>query len=86
MELAIGSQKQSSEKRQKTPNDPTKKDPLRTLTEEEQNWLDRISRSQTEPAAHVAHAKEILAVAEGHSYTEAAQIAGKNSYSGEFVH
>jgi hypothetical protein len=85
MELAVGSQKQSSEKRQKTPNDP-KKNPLRTLTEEERNWLERISRSQTEPAAHVAHAKEILAVAEGHSYTEAAQIARKNAYSGEFVH
>lgn len=56
-----------------------KKDPLRTLTEEERNWLERISRSQSEPAAHVAHAKEILAVADGHSYTEAAQNAGKKT-------
>jgi transposase len=56
-----------------------KKDPLRTLTEEERNWLERINRSQSEPAAHVAHAKEILAVAAGHSYTEAAQLAGKKS-------
>ena len=56
-----------------------KKDPLRLLAEEERNWLERISRSHSEPAAHVAHAKEILAVADGHSYTEAAQIAGKKS-------
>ncbi len=56
-----------------------KKDPLRTLTEEEKNWLERISRSQSEPAIHVAHAKEILEVAAGRSYTEAAQLAGKKS-------
>ena len=56
-----------------------KKDPLRTLTEEERTWLERISRAQSEPASHVARAKEILAVAEGHSYTEAAQIAGRKS-------
>ena len=56
-----------------------KKDPLRTLTEEEKNWLERISRSQSEPAVHVAHAKEILEVAAGRSYTEAAHLAGKKS-------
>jgi transposase len=56
-----------------------KKDPLRTLTEEENNWLERISRSQSEPAVHVAHAKEILAVAAGRSYTDAAQLAGKKA-------
>ncbi|MBE3115993.1 helix-turn-helix domain-containing protein [Candidatus Bathyarchaeota archaeon] len=56
-----------------------KKDPLRTLTEEEKIWLERISRSHSEPAVHVAHAKEILAVAAGRSYTEAAQLAGKKS-------
>ena len=54
-------------------------DPLRTLTEEEQNWLERISRSHTEPAVHVARAKEILAVADGQSYTKAAQLAGRKS-------
>jgi transposase len=59
-----------------------KKDPLRTLTEEEHSWLERISRSQSEPAVHVAHAKEILAVAAGHSYTKAAQLAGKKSGDG----
>jgi transposase len=56
-----------------------KKDPLRTIAEGEKNWLERISRSQSEPAVHVAHAKEILAVAAGYSYTEAAHMAGKKS-------
>jgi len=54
-----------------------KKDPLRTLTEEERKWLERISRSQSEPASHVVRAKEILAVADGCSYTAAAQQAGR---------
>ena len=56
-----------------------KKDPLRTLTEEEKTWLERISRAHSEPAMHVARAKEILAVASGWSYTDAAQLAGKKS-------
>ena len=56
-----------------------KKDPLRELTKEEREWLERISRSRSEPATHVARAKEILAVAEGHNYTEAAKIAGRKS-------
>lgn len=56
-----------------------KKDPLRELTEAEQTWLERISRSQSEPAVHVIRAKEILAVAAGHNYTEAAHLAGKLS-------
>jgi len=56
-----------------------KKDPLRTLTEEERDWLERISRSHSEPAGHVARAKEILAVADRHSYTQAAQMAGRKS-------
>jgi transposase len=56
-----------------------KKDSLRKLTEEERNWLERISRSQSEPASHVARAKEILAVADRKSYVEAAKIAGRKS-------
>ena len=56
-----------------------RKDPLRTLTEEERNWLERISRSYSEPASHVARAKEILAVADGKSYAQAAQMAGRKS-------
>jgi transposase len=56
-----------------------KNEQLRTLTEEEQEWLERISRSHTEPASHVARAKEILAVAEGKSYSQAAQLAGRKA-------
>ena len=55
------------------------KDPLRALTEEERTWLERISRSQSEPASHVARAKQILAVAAGDSYTEAARKSGRKS-------
>ena len=56
-----------------------KKNILRKLTEEEQIWLVRISRSQNEPAAHVARAKEILAIAAGNNYIEAARLAGIKS-------
>jgi transposase len=56
-----------------------KNEQLRTLTAEEQEWLERISRSHTEPASHVGRAKEILAVAEGKSYTQAAQLAGRKA-------
>jgi len=56
-----------------------KKDPLRPLTEEERAWLELISRSHSEPAAHVIRAKEVLAVANGHDYTEAARLAGIKS-------
>jgi hypothetical protein len=55
------------------------KDPLRLLTTEEQTTLERLSRSHTEPASHVARAKVLLAVAAGQSYTAAAQIAGRRS-------
>jgi len=54
-----------------------KKDPLRKLSEEEREWLERISRSQSEPASHVIRAKEILAVADGCSYTQAAERVGR---------
>jgi transposase len=56
-----------------------KKDPLRPLTDDERGWLVRISRSQAEPAAHVARAKALLAVADGYSYTDAARAAGRRS-------
>ena len=55
------------------------KDPLRKMTEDEKIWLERISRSQGEPAVHVGHAKEILAVAAGASYSQAAEQAGMKS-------
>jgi len=54
-------------------------DPLRPLTPDEQHWLDRISRSQSDPASHVARAKVLLAVAAGASYTAAARAAGRRS-------
>ncbi len=55
------------------------KDPLRKLTDQERLWLVRISRSQAEPAAHVARAKALLAVADGQSYADAARAAGRRS-------
>jgi len=56
-----------------------KKEPLRALTEEERTWLERISRSHNEPASHVARAKQILNVAHGYSYHEAAFLSGRKS-------
>jgi transposase len=56
-----------------------KKEPLHALTQDERTWLERISRSLSEPAGHVLRAKQILAVAAGASYVEAAQQTGRNS-------
>jgi transposase len=56
-----------------------RKDPLRPLTDEEREVLERISRAQSEPASHVARAKSLLAVADGASYVAAAQAAGRRS-------
>lgn len=56
-----------------------KKELLRMLTAEEQSWLERISRSRSEPAGHVARAKAILAVTGGENYTQAACLAGRKS-------
>jgi transposase len=55
------------------------KDPLREITDEERRWLTRIARSTSEPATHVAHAKQLLAVADGLSYTQAALLSGRKS-------
>ena len=52
------------------------KDPLRLLSEAERISLSRLSRSQSAPAAQVARARALLAVAEGQSYT-AAQLVGR---------
>jgi transposase len=59
-----------------------KKDPLRALTEEERIWLERISRSHSEPAIHVIHAKQVLLVADGHSYSAAARGSGRKNGDG----
>lgn len=56
-----------------------KKEPLGSLTDEERTWLERISRSQSEAAGHVARAKQILHVANGCSYQEAAHLSGRKA-------
>lgn len=55
------------------------KDTLRTLTKEERDVLEQIARARSEPASHVARAKSLLAVADGRTYVEAAQAAGRRS-------
>jgi transposase len=55
------------------------KEPLRLLSAEEQAQLERFSRSLTRPADEVIHAKEVLSVADGYSFTEAARLAGRKS-------
>jgi transposase len=55
------------------------KDPLRPLTSDERQQLEHVSRSRTEPAAHVARAIEVLAVAAGASFEAAARAAGRKS-------
>src|ERR1700751_2328181 len=53
------------------------KDPLRTLSAEEREELTRLSSSQRAPAAQVARATALLAVADGQSYLAAARQAGR---------
>jgi transposase len=53
--------------------------PLRTLKKDERLWLKRIALSTSEPASHVARAKQLLAVSDRCSYTEAAHVAGRRS-------
>ena len=55
------------------------KDPLRPLTADERRGLLSISRSRTEPAAHVERARLILAVADGARYSTAAHMVGRRS-------
>ena len=55
------------------------KEPLRPLTTDEQRWLERISRSQSDPASQVSRAKIVLAVAAGASFTAAAHAVGRRS-------
>jgi len=56
-----------------------RKDPLRTLTDDERRHLARLSRASAAPAVHVARAVIILAVADGSDYQSAAQAAGRKS-------
>jgi transposase len=55
-----------------------RKDPLRALADEERVALSRLSRSHGAPAAQVARATALLAIADGHSYTAAAQRVGRH--------
>jgi hypothetical protein len=55
------------------------KDPLRQLTVSERGELERVSRAGSERADRVAHAKVLLAVSDGASFTAAARIAGRRS-------
>ena len=55
------------------------KDPLRPLTSEEREMLERLSRASQEPAVHVVRAQLLLAVADGKSYSAAAQSVGRRS-------
>ena len=52
------------------------RDPLRSLQDTERVPLVRLGRSASAPAAQVARARALLAVAEGRSYTAAAQLVG----------
>src|SRR5262249_51847626 len=56
-----------------------KKDPLQALSAEERAAVERLSRSAREPAAVVAHATAVLAVANGASDIVAARGAGRRS-------
>ena len=53
------------------------KDPLRALSAAERAELTRLSRSRSAPAAWVARATALLAVADGQSYLAAARRAGR---------
>jgi transposase len=56
-----------------------RKDPLRSLTDDERQELTHLSRSRTAPAVRVARAVILLAVADGSDYQQAARAAGRKS-------
>jgi transposase len=53
--------------------------PLRVLTARERTTLEQVARSGAERADRVARAKELLAVADGATFTAAAHTAGRRS-------
>ena len=55
------------------------KEPLRTLRGDERAELEKLSRAKSAAAEQVVRAQLLLAVAEGKSYTEAAQSVGRRS-------
>jgi transposase len=58
------------------------KDPLRPLSSEERAVLEQVQRARSDRAERVARATALLAVADGASYTVAAQQAGRRSGDG----
>jgi transposase len=56
-----------------------RKDPLRSLTDDERQELIHLSRSRAASAARVARAAMLLAVADGSDYQQAARAAGRKS-------
>jgi transposase len=54
-------------------------DPLRPLLERERKNLEKASRSRCAPAAQVARARALLAVAAGQSFTAAAHRVGRQN-------
>jgi transposase len=56
-----------------------RKDPLRSLTDDERQELTPLSRLRTAPAVPVARAVILLAVADGADYQQAAHAAGRKS-------
>jgi len=53
--------------------------PLRELTAEERQELERVSRASSESATRVARAKALLTVSHGQSYRAAAQASVRRS-------
>lgn len=56
-----------------------RKNPLRPLTADERGELERVSRAGSDRADRVAHAKALLAVADGARLSDAAHVAGRRS-------
>jgi transposase len=56
-----------------------RKEPLRALTDDERASLEQLGRAMSVPAGVVARARALVAVADGASYTEAAQRVGRRS-------
>lgn len=54
------------------------KDPLRPLTVSERRALEQLARSHSAPALSVDRARGLLAVSDGATYTEAAQLVGRS--------
>jgi hypothetical protein len=52
-----------------------RKDPLRPLTEQERQLIEQLAHARGERADVVARARELLAVASGQTYTQAAATA-----------